>query len=49
MSINLRKFKDLNDEMKMALINESIKKLKNNYYDLIIGILNYVQNLMGQP
>ena len=31
--ISFRKFEDLNNETKMAVINESIKKLKNNYYD----------------
>jgi tRNA(Ile)-lysidine synthase len=31
--INLDKFNDLNNEIKIAIINESIKKLKNNYYD----------------
>ena len=32
-SINFRKYKDLSNDTKMALINESIKQLKNNYYD----------------
>jgi tRNA(Ile)-lysidine synthase len=32
--INLKKYKELNNDVKIALINESIKKLKNNYYDL---------------
>ena len=31
--ISFRKFKDLNNETKMAVINKSIKKLKKNYYD----------------
>ena len=31
--INLDKFNDLNNEIKITIINESIKKLKNNYYD----------------
>ena len=31
--INLKKFKDHNNEIKMAIINASIKKLKKNYYD----------------
>ena len=31
--INLKKFKKHNNEIKMAIINTSIKKLKNNYYD----------------
>ena len=32
--INFDKFNGLNNEIKIAIINESIKKLKNNYYDL---------------
>jgi hypothetical protein len=32
--INLKKFNELNNEVKIALINESIKILKKNYYDL---------------
>ncbi len=32
--INLKKYESLTKEIKMALINKSIKKLKNNYYDL---------------
>ena len=31
--INLKKFKNHNNEIKMAIINFSIKKLKKNYYD----------------
>ena len=32
--INFNKYKKLNKDTKMALINESIKQLKKNYYDL---------------
>ena len=32
--INFKQYKDLNKDTKMALINESIKRLKKNYYDL---------------
>ncbi len=32
--INYNKYKKLSKDTKMVLINESIKKLKNNYYDL---------------
>ena len=32
--INIKKYKKLNNEIKIAVINESIKKLKKNYYDL---------------
>tara|TARA_B100001093_G_scaffold445594_1_gene449308 strand:+ start:1119 stop:2138 length:1020 start_codon:yes stop_codon:yes gene_type:complete len=33
-AINFEKYKELNKDIKMALINESIKQLKKNYYDL---------------
>ena len=32
--INFKKYKDLNTDIKIALINHSIKQLKSNYYDL---------------
>ena len=32
-SLNLKKFKEYNQEIKIALITESIKRLKNNYYN----------------
>ena len=45
-SINLKKYKRLNFEIKIALINHSIKQLKNNYYDLRSKKLeNLIQNL----
>ena len=31
--INFKKYKDLNNDIKIAVINQSIKQLKNNYYD----------------
>ena len=31
--LNLKKFKEFNKEIQIALISESIKKLKNNYYN----------------
>ena len=31
--IDLSRFYDLNNELKIRLINESIKKLKKNYYN----------------
>ena len=31
--LNFKKFKEYNKEIKIALINESIKRLKNNYYN----------------
>ena len=33
-SINFNKYKDLSNDTKMAHINESIKKIKKNYYDM---------------
>ena len=32
--INLKNYKDLNMDIKIALINHSVKQLKSNYYDL---------------
>ena len=32
--INLKKYEELNKDIKIALINESVKRLKKNYYDL---------------
>ena len=32
--INFDKYKNLTKDIKIALVNESIKKLKKNYYDL---------------
>ena len=32
--INFKKYKGLNKEIKLAVINQSIKQLKSNYYDL---------------
>ena len=32
--INFKKYKNLNTDIKIALINHSIKQLKSNYYDL---------------
>ena len=45
-SINFEKFKELNEDIKIALINESIKKLKKNYYDLRSKkVQNLIQSL----
>ncbi len=41
--INFKKYKNLNEEIKMAVINQSIKQLKNNYYD---SRSKKVENLM---
>jgi tRNA(Ile)-lysidine synthase len=44
--INFKKYEKLNKVTKMALINESIKKLKNNYYDLrSIKVENLIKNI----
>ena len=44
--IDLKKFDELNNEIKMAVINESIKRLKQNYYSLRSKkINNLIQNL----
>ena len=44
--INFKKYKDLNNDIKMALINESIKRLKKNYYDLRSKkVENLIKNL----
>jgi len=44
--INLKKYKKLSDDTKMALINQSIKKLKKNYYDLRSKkIVNLIKNI----
>ena len=44
--INLKKYKDLTNNIKIALINESIKKIKYNYYDLrskkVINLINNI-------
>jgi len=33
-SINFRKYQELSHDIKLALINESVKQLKKNYYDI---------------
>ena len=44
--INLKKFDTLNSEVKMQLINISIKNLKNNYYNLRSKkVLNLIENI----
>ena len=44
--INFKKYKDLNNDIKMAIINESIKQLKKNYYDLRSKkVENLIKNL----
>tara|TARA_B100001063_G_scaffold103153_1_gene96264 strand:+ start:173 stop:1192 length:1020 start_codon:yes stop_codon:yes gene_type:complete len=32
--ININKYRDLNKDTQIAIINESVKQLKNNYYDI---------------
>ena len=44
--INFEKYTELNKDTKIALINESIKKLKRNYYDLRSRkVSNLINNL----
>ena len=44
--INFNRFMELNNDTKIALINESIKKLKKNYYNLRSKkIVNLIKNL----
>ena len=44
--INFEKYAELNKDIKIALINESIKKLKRNYYDLRSKkVSNLINNL----
>ena len=44
--INYKKYKNLNNDTKMAVINESIKKLKKNYYDLRSKkVVNLIKNI----
>ena len=44
--INFNNYKGLNKEIKIALINESVKQLRNNYYDLrsikVINLINVI-------
>ena len=46
--INLERFKDYNNEIKIAIINEAIRKLKKNYYDLrakkVNNLINIIKN-----
>ncbi len=46
--INYQKFKGFNNEIKMAIINESIKKLKKNYYDIRAKKVNYLIRAIGK-
>ena len=44
--VNFKKFKELNMEVKIAVINESIKKIKNNYYNLRSKkVCNLIKNI----
>ena len=45
-SINYKKYDELSDDIKLALINRSIKLLKNNYYDLRSKkVVNLIESL----
>ena len=45
--INFKKYEQLNDELKMTLINKSIKLIKKNYYDVrskkVENLINYLK------
>ena len=44
--INFKKYRVLNNDIKLALINESVKQIKNNYYDLRSKkVVNLIQAL----
>ena len=45
-SINFKKFNSLSNDIKIALINQSVKQLKKNYYDLRSKkVENLIKNL----
>jgi len=45
-SINFKEYKKLNNDIKIALINESVKQIKKNYYDLrSMKVKNLIKNL----
>jgi tRNA(Ile)-lysidine synthase len=46
--INYKKYKILNNDIKIALINHSVKKLKNNYYDLRSKKVIYLINALNK-
>ena len=44
--INFKRYKELSNDAKMALINEAIKKLKKNYYDIRSKkVRNLIENI----
>ena len=44
--INFKKYQELSNDIKIALINESIKLLKKNYYDLRSKkVINLIKNI----
>jgi len=44
--VNFKKFKELNKDIKIAVINDSIKKLKNNYYNpRVKKVYNLIKNI----
>ena len=46
--LSFKKFKEYNKEIKIALVNESIKRLKNNYYDprskKVLNLIEKIEN-----
>jgi tRNA(Ile)-lysidine synthase len=44
--VNFKKFKELDNEIKIAVINESVKKIKKNYYNLRSKkVFNLIKNI----
>ena len=44
--IDFKKYKELNNDTKIALLNESIRKLKKNYYDIRSKkVTNLIKNI----
>ena len=46
--INFKKYKKLSNDIKIAVINESVKKIKNNYYDLRSKKVNNLINVLNK-
>ena len=46
--INFKKYKELENDIKIAVINKSIKQIKNNYYDLRSKKVSNLINLLGK-
>ena len=44
----LKKYEELENDVKIAVINKSIKQIKNNYYDLRSKKVNNLINILGK-